>query len=73
MPEYSDSPEIEAVVLQLRSEYQAALDAFEADPSEEHRQARDAAVEAFANARTTALNRTSVPVIGGDTVQEGVN
>jgi len=73
MPEYSESPEIETIVLQLRDEYQAALDAYEADPSEENRVAKVEATQAFANARTSALNRTAVPVIGGDAVQDGVN
>jgi len=73
MPEYSDSPEIEAVVLQLRTEYQEALENVEIDPTDENRAILVDATESFANARTTALNRVAVPVIGGDTVHEGVN
>lgn len=73
MPVYSDSPEIEAAVLTLREEFQAALDAYQNDPTEANRVARDEATQSFANARTAALNRPAVPVVGGDAVQEGVN
>jgi hypothetical protein len=73
MPEYSESPEIESIVLDLRHQYQLCLGDYEADPSPENREALDIAATAFANARTSALNRQAVPVIGGDAVQDGVN
>ena len=73
MPTYSNSPEIEAIVTELRDEFVAAQEAWEADPSEENFATRMEATQAFANARSGAVDRTAAPTIGGDTVQDGVN
>lgn len=73
MPTYSNSPEIEAIVIELRDAHLAAQEAWEADPTAENYVAREEATQAFANARSGAVERTAVPTIGGDTIQDGVN
>jgi len=71
---YSDDPAVEAVVLLLRDDYQAALEAWLNDPTEENSAVKYETAEAFANARTSAQPQLgATPVIGGDAVQDGVN
>lgn len=68
MSVYSDSPDVEAAILQLQDEHSKAQERWEADPTPENNETRLAAARAFQAARQSVASekRGNTAAVGGD-------